>query len=671
MKKSQILFLSFCLSIILPFPAFSYVSINSNIATDTTWSNDVYVIENDVSVNSGVTLTIASSTIVKFQSNKALTVSGTLIATGTLASPVYFTSINDDVGGDTNGDGSSTFPNDSDWKYILNLGTTTLSNSIVRYGGYSFGGGTGANIQNTGNTLSFSNSTSTNSTYAIRHTFGTTTATFSHASSTSWAFYLTGDLVGNISSNTIQGDGGVYSQADGTLILSNNSITTIGSSYPIQYSLTNGLIFSGSGNTATGTVRGINLGGTISENQTWTVDGIPYLLSNTTISNGSTVTINPGTIFKFESGSAALTVDGTLLSQGTSGSPIYFTSIKDDVGGDTNGDGSSTSPSSGDWKQIYISSTGSTTISNTIIRYGGNSGGFGSLANLYNVGGVLNFFNSTTTSSSRGVRTDAGTTTAISVYSGSDVGFYCVGASAGTKLSISTSTIVADGDGVNVLNECDLNLNGSTINNIGSGYPVHVDTSSGLLFTHSGNTITGNSPRGYVMTGPLGSDQTWSSDTIPYVIPSSFSIPSGKTLSLTSSTTIKFLDTSSGLSISGNLLALGISRKPIYFTSIKDDSVGGDTNADGSGSYPSYTDWKQIQINSGGNLELYGTKVFYGGNTGGFGSGANIYNVGGALSISTSTVAFGGSYGIYQIDGTVTIDQSSIRDNGSYGIRSL
>ena len=110
------------------------------IASNTTWSPatcDPYTVTGSVIVQSGATLTIEAGTTIKFNSLKALTVQGTLIARGTDASPITFTS---NVG-----------TSKGDWSYIHFADSSTdatfddngnyTGGSILQYAVVEYAGG--------------------------------------------------------------------------------------------------------------------------------------------------------------------------------------------------------------------------------------------------------------------------------------------------------------------------------------------------------------------------------------------------------------------------------------------------------------------------------------------------------------------------------------------------
>jgi hypothetical protein len=97
-------------------------------------------VQNFVWVNPGVTLTIEPGVIVKMAggSGSFIQVRGNLVAIGTAANRITFTSIQDDsIGGDTGGDGS-TAGAPGQWSSIAarSLGALTFTYVDVRFGGW-------------------------------------------------------------------------------------------------------------------------------------------------------------------------------------------------------------------------------------------------------------------------------------------------------------------------------------------------------------------------------------------------------------------------------------------------------------------------------------------------------------------------------------------------------
>ena len=147
----------------------------------------------------------------------------------------------------------------------------------------------------------------------------------------------------------------------------------------------------------------------------------------------------------------------------------------------------------------------------------------------------------------------------------------------------------------------------------------------------------------------------------------------------------------------GTLNIQGTSANNVYFTSIKDDSLGGDTNEDGNATVPNPGDWEFIRFirfystaignlnyaviryagrvngrsinNDNGNLTIFNSQIVDTG-SGSFGSvGAGIVQFNGSSTI-ISTEFSNQNTGFYLTGGTATISQSSMHDNFLYGARN-
>ena len=418
-----------------------------------------------------------------------------------------------------------------------------------------------------------------------------------------------------IDTNIFQNNGyGLYVTSNSTPYVTNNTFID-NSTYDAYF--VNGISTSLINNKGGGSKHsGIYITGSIGNSVKFTHNpGMPYVFHKVTIPEGVTLEIEPGAIVKFYYSQAVLNVYGTLLADGLESQPIVFTSFHDDIhGGDT--DKTVTIPGAGDWVGINIYSTGSlSTLRYAIIQYAGN------------------IYSGCTDCKQAGIFVEESSPT------------------------IDNCTISHNGTYGIKLNNASPTVSNNTI----SDHQYGIQTYGTLGGTFTNNTVTDGTYAGLYFTGEITSNITLNHNPgMPYIFHEVL-VPAGVTLTLEPGTVIKFLGTSSHLYVHGTLIADGLENEPIVFTSLKDDSYGGDT--DNYNNTPSLADWQGINIQptSGGSI-LRHSVIKYAGTT------AGIYISGASPIIDNCLISQNSSTGIYLYNASPAITNSTISNN-QYGLR--
>ncbi|MCB1121116.1 MAG: right-handed parallel beta-helix repeat-containing protein, partial [Verrucomicrobiae bacterium] len=361
-------------------------------------------------------------------------------------------------------------------------------------------------------------------------------------------------------------------------------------------------------------------GGTHTMDVSWELSSDYSLVisSTQTVSSGATLTLMPGLVLKSVQ-YVGIVVNGTLTADGTVEAPIYLTSHRDDtVGGDANNNADETAPAVGWWSGVDIQNTGSASLDHCTVAY---SGYFNEAGIFMRSSGSLSLTNSTLTfTNGSGLRLTSGYDTFLSENNQFDSNHEGVRLGVNTRFSDTTSTY-----------------------NNNSFAPVLVD----------GGTHT--------------MDVSWElSSDFSIVINGTQTVAEGATLTLMPGLALKSVQFA-GIVVRGMLKAEGTPEAPIYLTSHRDDTIGGDANNNGNGTAPFDGWWSGIDIQNTGSASFDFCTVAYSG----YFNEAGIYmRSNGSLSLQNSTLKFTNGSGLRLTSGYAMIYSWNNRfEDNDLGVR--
>jgi len=586
-----------------------------------------YIALSDITVNGA--LVIDPGVVIKFYPYKynnkpagySFVINCGLIAQGSQEEPISFTSLYDDtVYGDTNDDGALTMPSNSDWFRIYFNNSSLGNESIIQYCNFYYGGmgydsKTGLNITS-GLVACYLSSPLISESYFAYGQYGI-------------ALTSSDPVIQNNDFKTFVYDA-IYCGGISTPDISNNTFEECRTG--VHIALTSGIDLA-SAETLQGNVikakvlKGIGISGNAIHaylpNRSFAgLDNVPYIVLGDIVVGGD-LSLDPGVFVKFhpfctEKGYTLAIAPGARVNAvGLPDHPIVFTSLHDDTEwGDTDYDNGATLPSRTDWSRIYCMDN-PTTYTQSVFQYCKFK-----YAGKYVEGNDTFYYGFI----------DCYKSSPQVLDSICDSGYYGVRCLLTSNAEIRRNVFQnLNIDAIYCGPWCNPNVTDNSFENC-LRTAFHMDLSSNLDLVDplslASNNLGANILKcigisGIAITRNLPLREFGGIPEIPYVVLGDITVEGE--LSIDPGVVCKFYPNKVSsdylgyaINVDGVLSALGTPEKPICFTSLYDDSVGGDTNNDSGSNKPSSTDWKRIGFSKksdSGKCILSNCLLRYGGKT--------------------------------------------------------
>ncbi|MBN1902217.1 choice-of-anchor D domain-containing protein [Candidatus Sumerlaeota bacterium] len=602
-KKSCVSFLFFILCVSFSFP----VEHSGLISSNQTWKaiDNVHIITGNITISSGVTLTIEPGVVVKIKPktgtswlNLSITVNGTLSAIGTEFNPIYFTSLYDDtIGGDTNGDGNATKPSKDDWQKIFFTKDSDSADCVMQFCRFRYGS---KPVPVTTGFIECQNASPRILDCEFDSGYIGVMCNVPHATST----LPTNPEIRRCQFRVLQYYG-IYCAAQSQPLVEDNHFER--ALISVQMDLSSTPTLQGSNILGTSIWKGIGISGRATDKRLPVIDfggyaGVPYIVMSDITVDG-TLILDPGVMIKFrplKSGDKPIgfsfNINGGLIAEGTAEKPIYFTSLLDDtVWGDTNDDGALTVPANSDWSRIYFNQSAlgdRCVIKHCHFSYGGIF--YDAKTSEWRVSGFINAYLSSLPIT----------------HSSFTNGWYGISLACSDSIIQNNSfkTLVYDGIfcggrstpdiAFNAFEECQTS--------------IHMALTSGIDLASS-ESLRGNILKAKVLKGIGVSGISYDKilpqkdyaglSNVPYIVLGNINVQGdidfNGSLTILPGVFIKFFPFyERGFTISvgknSRIIAEGTADLPIVFTSLRDDTEWGDTDYDNGVNLPTRSDWRRI-----------------------------------------------------------------------------